>query len=70
MAQLLYLTWRGSWQTVARLRADARGAVGVEYGLLAALVAIAILGSLRGLGLSLTNLPLPSLVAAFQGALQ
>jgi Flp pilus assembly pilin Flp len=69
MAQLWYLNWRGFWQSAIRLRADTRAAVGVEYGLLAALVAMTILGSLRALGVSLTNLPLPSLVAAFQGAL-
>ena len=70
MAQLWYLTLalRPSGYPPTRLRTDSRAAVGVEYGLLAALVAIAILGSLRGLGVSLTNLPLPSLITAFQGA--
>jgi len=70
MAQIHYLAWRRLRPHADRLRTDLRGAVGVEYGLLAALVAIAILGSLRSLGVSLVNLPLPSLVAAFQGALQ
>ncbi|MCE3248074.1 MAG: Flp/Fap pilin component [Geminicoccaceae bacterium] len=57
------------WQAVALLRRDLGGAVALEYGLLAALVALAILGSLRSLGVSLLNLPLPSLITAFQGAL-
>jgi Flp pilus assembly pilin Flp len=67
MAQ--YLNRRGFWRLATRFWADSRAAVGVEYGLLAALVALTILGSLKTLGVSLTNLPLPSLVAAFQGAL-
>lgn len=69
MVRLWNPTWRSWWRNAARLQADARGAVAVEYGLLAALVAMAILGSLRTLGISLVNLPLPSLIAAFQGAL-
>jgi Flp pilus assembly pilin Flp len=56
------------WQAVARLRRDAGGAVALEYGLLAALVVMAILGSLRSLGVSLLNLPLTSLITALQGA--
>jgi len=66
---LQYLTRRSFWRLVTHLRADIHAAVGVEYGLLAALVAITILGSLKSLGVSLTNLPLPALVAAFEGAL-
>jgi Flp pilus assembly pilin Flp len=61
-------TWLSRWQTVARLQADANGAVALEYGLLAALVAIAILGGLRSLGISVVNLPLAALMAAFQSA--
>lgn len=70
MAPIRYLAWRSFRHHADRLRTDIRAAVGVEYGLLVALVAIAILGSLRSLGVSLVNLPLPSLVAAFQGAVQ
>jgi Flp pilus assembly pilin Flp len=62
-------TWLSRWPTVARLGADAGGAVALEYGLLAALVAVTILGSLRTLGFSLVNLPLPSLIAAFESVL-
>jgi Flp pilus assembly pilin Flp len=61
-------TWRRRWPTVARLQTDASGAVALEYGLIAALVTVAILGSLRALGLSLVNLPLPALIAAFESA--
>jgi Flp pilus assembly pilin Flp len=57
------------WKTGAGLLADTHGAVALEYGLLAALVVVAILGSLRSLGISLVQLPLPSLIAAFEGAL-
>ena len=61
-------TWRSRWPTVARLQADASGAVALEYGLITALVTVAILGSLRSLGLSLVNLPLPALITAFESA--
>ncbi len=69
MTRSRHLTWRSFRQPAARLRSDDRAAVAIEYALLAALVAIAIIGSVRGLGLSLVNLPLPSLITAFQGAL-
>ena len=69
MVRLWNLTRRTRQPTAARLQADASGAVALEYGLLAALVAVAILGSLRTLGISLINLPLPSLIAAFESAL-
>jgi Flp pilus assembly pilin Flp len=68
MVQIWNQSWRSRWQTAARLQADTSGAMALEYGLLAALVAMAILGSLRTLGISLVNLPLPSLIAAFQSA--
>ncbi|HSA79195.1 MAG TPA: Flp family type IVb pilin [Geminicoccaceae bacterium] len=66
MARFWNPTWRSRWPTAARLQADPSGAVALEYGLIAALVTIAILGSLRTLGVSLVSLPLPSLVAALQ----
>jgi Flp pilus assembly pilin Flp len=69
MVRLWNPTRQRRWQAVARLRREVGGAVALEYGLLAALVAMAILGSLRTLGVSLVNLPLPSLITAFQGAL-
>jgi len=46
------------------LRNDTRAAIGVEYGLLAALIVLAILGSIKALGVSLGTLPLASIVAA------
>ena len=61
-------SWCSRWPTVARLQADVHGAVALEYGLIAALVTVAILGSLRSLGLSLVNLPLPALITAFESA--
>jgi Flp pilus assembly pilin Flp len=69
MVRLWKPTRRSGRQTAARLLADTNGAVAVEYGLLAALVVMAILGSLRTLGINLVNLPLPSLIAAFESAL-
>jgi Flp pilus assembly pilin Flp len=69
MVRLWKLTRGSRRQTAARLLADTNGAVAVEYGLLAALIVMAILGSLRTLGVNLVNLPLPSLIAAFEGAL-
>jgi pilus assembly protein Flp/PilA len=35
---------------MGRLRSDKRGATAIEYGLIAALIAVAIMGSLRTLG--------------------
>lgn len=37
-------------RTMSRLRSDKRGATAIEYGLIAALIAVAIMGSLRTLG--------------------
>ena len=68
MVQFWNPTWPSRWPTAARLQADANGAVALEYGLVAALVAIAILGGLRSLGVSVVNLPLAALMAAFQSA--
>ena len=68
MVQFWNPTWPSRWPTAARLQADASGAVALEYGLLAALVAVAILGGLRTLGISVANLPLSALIATFQSA--
>jgi Flp pilus assembly pilin Flp len=46
-----------------------RGAVALEYGLIAALIAVAILGSIIYLGETLFGLPLQSLIDAFVGAI-
>jgi Flp pilus assembly pilin Flp len=50
---------------VSRL-ADDTGAIGVEYGLLVALIALPILGTVRTLGISLATLPLQSIIDAIQ----
>ena len=37
-------------KTLRRLRADQRGATAIEYGLIVALIALALMGGLRTLG--------------------
>ena len=37
-------------KTLRRLRADQRGATAIEYGLIVALIALALMGGLRSLG--------------------
>ena len=69
MVRLWNPAWRSRWPTAARLHSDEGGATAVEYGLIAALVTIAILAGLRTLGATLFGLPLPALVAAFENAL-
>lgn len=49
--------------------AEESGAIGVEYGLLAALVALVIMGTIRTLGLNLANLPLQSIIDAIQAVI-
>jgi Flp pilus assembly pilin Flp len=49
--------------------ADESGAIGVEYGLLAALIALVIMGTIRTLGLNLANLPLQSIIDAIQAVI-
>jgi Flp pilus assembly pilin Flp len=49
--------------------AEETGAIGVEYGLLIALIALTILGTVRSLGVSLANLPLQSIIDAIQAVL-
>jgi Flp pilus assembly pilin Flp len=46
--------------------AEETGAIGVEYGLLVALIALTILGAIRSLGVSLATLPLQSIIDAIQ----
>ena len=62
------MTARRLWRTVAALRAHTSGAIAIEYGLIAALVTIAILGVLRELGGSLVGLPMAQIVAALANA--
>jgi Flp pilus assembly pilin Flp len=55
---------RTALSRVRALLSERDGAIAIEYGLLAALVAVVILGSIKALGLSLGGLPLAAIVAA------
>ena len=55
---------RPRWHAFPRLQADETGATAVEYGLIAALVVLAILGGLKALGADLAGLPLQSIIDA------
>ena len=55
-------------RALSRLAEEA-GAIGVEYGLLVALIALAILGTIRTLGVSLASLPLQSIIDAIQAVI-
>ena len=58
-------TCRGAgWQRARSLLGDQDGAIAIEYGLLAALVVVVILGSIKALGANLSGLPLAAIVAA------
>lgn len=48
---------------------EASGATAIEYGLIAALIAVAILASLQALGATLIGLPLQAIVDAIAGIL-
>jgi pilus assembly protein Flp/PilA len=51
------------------LLADERGATAVEYGLIAALIVLAILSALQALGADLATLPLQSIIDAMQAVI-
>jgi Flp pilus assembly pilin Flp len=57
------------WQRAQSGLAEETGAIGVEYGLLAALIALVIMGTIRTLGLNLANLPLQSIIDAIQAVI-
>jgi pilus assembly protein Flp/PilA len=58
-------TCRGAgWQRVRSLLGDQDGAIAIEYGLIAALIVVVILGSIKALGANLSSLPLAAIVAA------
>ena len=59
-------TFLASCQTLPGLRADETGATGVEYGLIAALIVLAMLGGLKALGVDLAGLPLQAIIDAMQ----
>jgi Flp pilus assembly pilin Flp len=60
---------RSRWQNALDQLADESGAVAIEYGLIAALIVLAILGTIIQIGESLFGLPLQLLVDAFEAAL-
>jgi Flp pilus assembly pilin Flp len=55
-------------RTLSRL-VEETGAIGVEYGLLVALIALVILGTVKSLGGSLASLPLQSIIDAIQAVI-
>jgi Flp pilus assembly pilin Flp len=67
--QLTTLRSRSLGQHLVDLWQEAAGSVAIEYGLIAALIVLAILGSIVQLGEALLGLPLQLLVDAFEAAL-
>lgn len=51
------------------LLTDDTGATAVEYGLIAALIVLAILSGLRALGADMANLPLQAIIDGLQSVL-
>lgn len=62
-------TFRLGWQALPSLRADDTGGTAVEYGLIAALIVLAILGGLKTLGASIAAMPMQSIINAIQAVL-
>jgi Flp pilus assembly pilin Flp len=48
---------------------DETGATAVEYGLIAALIVVALLSGLKALGMDMADLPLQSIITALQSVL-
>jgi Flp pilus assembly pilin Flp len=48
---------------------DEAGATAVEYGLIAALIVVAMLSGLKALGVDIAALPLQSIISALQSVL-
>ncbi|HEX5078627.1 MAG TPA: Flp family type IVb pilin [Geminicoccaceae bacterium] len=59
---------RPTGRNAASLWQETSGAVALEYGLIAALIAVALIGTITQLGESLFGLPLQSLIDALIGA--
>jgi Flp pilus assembly pilin Flp len=55
---------RTALRHVRALLGERGGSIGIEYGLIAALVALVVLGGIKALGGSLTGLPLATIAAA------
>ena len=68
-ARVCNSTYQKRCQRAASRLAEEAGAIGVEYGLLAALIAVVILGTVRSLGVSLSSLPLQSIIDAIQAVI-
>jgi Flp pilus assembly pilin Flp len=56
-------------QLALTLPADEIGATAVEYGLIAALIVLAILSALKTLGMNMASLPLELVINALQSVL-
>ena len=62
--RLCFPACRTALRRVRALLSEPNGAVVVEYGLIAALVVLVLLGSIRALGVNLGGLPLGAIAAA------
>ena len=60
---------RQPWQHALARLADERGAIAIEYGLIAALIALAIIGTLFEVGEAVLALPMQSLIDAFEAVI-
>ena len=67
--QRTMLSARRARESAFDLWQQTSGAVALEYGLIAALIAVAIIGSIVELGDALLGLPLESIIGAFVAAL-
>lgn len=65
----ILLTARWIWRGAVDLWQETTGAVALEYGLIAALIAVAILGTLVEVRDALVGLPLQAVIDAFVNAL-
>jgi Flp pilus assembly pilin Flp len=54
------------WRSALTPLADETGATAVEYGLIAALIVLAIISGLQALGADMAALPLQSIIDAIQ----
>jgi len=60
---------RPRWHATLTLLADETGATAVEYGLIAALIVLAILSGLQALGADMAALPMQSIIDAIQSVI-
>jgi Flp pilus assembly pilin Flp len=64
-----FRTFLAGWQALRALQANDTGATAVEYGLICALIVLAILSGLKTLGASIAAMPLQSIIGAIQSVL-